>query len=156
MNEANSERKIWIDHPSSVLNYPYYAIYIILFYFGLKLAWPTVIVPLAAWLWKYYGLKSTRYELTDQRLFVHTGMFSVKSQFIELYRIKDYLIEQPWYLRWFNLSHLTLKPVNSGDESIFLKAVPNPIEIRDEIRHYAESKRDKQRNIDFENWTPAP
>lgn len=146
------ERKIWTDHPSSVLNYPMYAIYTFFILIGLKISIPTILGPLGFWYWKHKELKSTRYELTSERLFVKTGMFSQNMDSIELYRIKDYKISQPWYLRYFNLSDLILQPVNSNNAPVLLRAVPNPTELRDEIRFYAEQLRDKKRNQDLEQW----
>jgi len=146
------ERKIWTDHPSSVLNYPMYAIYSFFIFIGLKISIPTILGPIAFWYWKHKELKSTRYELTSERLFVKTGMFSHKHESIELYRIKDYKIDQPWYLRYFDLSDLILQPVNSNNQPVRLRAVENPAELRDEIRFYAEQLRDKKRNQDLEQW----
>ena len=75
MNEEN----IWEGSPSQWTNFSFYILCVILtaaFGLGLLLA-----------LWKYFDTYFNKYEITDQRIVEHKGIFSKTSDEIELFRV---------------------------------------------------------------------
>ena len=68
-----------------------------------------LLVP-ALWAgWRYLVVKCRVYELTSQRLRLYEGVINRKIDEIELYRVKDTNIEQPFWFRMFGLGVLNLK-----------------------------------------------
>jgi membrane protein YdbS with pleckstrin-like domain len=147
---ATGEAELWRGHPSQVLNF---SIYI---FWGLVLAlalvvvgtivygeshfWSAVIfgaVALIAFIQvavAYLHLRAVEYVVTTQRVRVVSGIFSKDIQEIELFRVKDTLANQSFFLRLFGLGTIT---VLSGDEShprIVLSGVPQAIELRERLR----------------------
>lgn len=49
---------------------------------------------------------TVKYQFSNQRIFVYSGILSRTRQEMELYRIKDYKIFSPFYLRIFFLSNV--------------------------------------------------
>ncbi len=148
------ERKIWESSPSQVMNWSTYGMCILVGFLVIGSAPGFIIFPIVYAGWKWYELNQTRYELTSERFFYKSGLMTKEERSVELYRIKEFLIEQPWYLKIFNLSHITLCTSNPLDLNVELYGIHNAEALRDEIRKYAELARDKKRvrEIDFENW----
>jgi len=148
------ERKIWESSPSQVMNWGTYGACIVGAFLMISSAPQLMLLPAAYAGWKWYELVQTRYELTTERFFYRTGILNKEERSVELYRIKEYLIEQPWHLKIFNLAHMTLCTSNPLDMNVELYGVHNAEALRDEIRKYAELARDKKRvrELDFEFW----
>ena len=84
---------LWEDRPSQISNFWTY----------LLLFW-TIIFPVIA----YLKTRFTKYELSIERLKIKKGILSQNIEETELYRVKDYSIFKPFFLRIFGLGHLVL------------------------------------------------
>jgi uncharacterized membrane protein YdbT with pleckstrin-like domain len=78
--------------------------------------------------------RSKRYELTTQRLRVTTGLLSTTTQEIELRRVRDTVVVQPFFLRMMGLGHVTLLSADSSTPRVTLDAVPDPTRLQSTIR----------------------
>lgn len=117
--------------------------YFMFFRWELALAW-MVAVALAIG-WKYLSVRSQHYELTSERLKTKTGIFSKTTHELELYRVKDIMFEQPFFLRLFGLGNVVLMTSDESTPVLVIKAIPNADNWREELRRCAEERRDKKR-----------
>jgi membrane protein YdbS with pleckstrin-like domain len=149
---AAPEQELWHGHPSQVLNFDVYAFWAIVLIVALVVAvalvysqecpqeWAIVlfgIVALVALIITaaaYFHLRAIEYVVTTQRVRVVSGIFSKDVQEIELFRVKDTMARQSFFLRLFGLGTITIL---SGDERhprIVLSGVPQAIELREKLR----------------------
>lgn len=83
----------------------------------------------------------TSYELTDERLIVSSGILSRIREEIELYRVKDYKVIEPLYLRVFGLSNIELITSDRTTHIVYLKAISDGHKLTDMIRENVEKMR---------------
>ncbi len=110
------------------------------------------IVCLFPWLAKVISTKFYNYRLTSQRLKVATGVFSRHTDVLELYRIKDMSLKQPFIMRLFGLSNVILLTSDRTTPEVELKAIRKGEQVSTTIRNLVETLRDSKRvrEVDFE------
>jgi uncharacterized membrane protein YdbT with pleckstrin-like domain len=155
----NEETKIWTGNPSQILNLPVFLICALaagalvvaglLFNLlpppmGLVLA-GLAIVPIAIALWRWIATRCERYELTSERLLLTKGVFSRKTETLELYRVKDYALVEPFWMRVFNLGDVVLTTTDDNNQRVLLRAVHGAKPLSDDIRKNVEVCRDRKR-----------
>ena len=135
MKDENNT-KIWSGRPSQLVN----------FYTYLLLFW-TIIFPLIA----YLKTRFTIYELTKTRLRLKTGIFSQQIEDTELYRVRDYSIDKPFWFRIFGLGHIKILTSDKSNPEITLYAVSKIESTAELIRQNVEVARKKSgtREIDY-------
>jgi hypothetical protein len=89
-------------------------------------------------LWNCLAMYSIRYVLTDERLMIYSGILDQEEKQIELYRINDYKVFSPFFLRIFGMGNIILYSTDNFTPSFTLFAVKNPIDIKDIIRSNVE------------------
>ena len=130
------EQHIWSGTPSQVINLGSYILSIIF-------CW--LVIPLFFLLWNFLVVKNTKYELTSQRLKTRTGVINKYTDELELYRIQDYQIEQPLFLRLFSLYNIILITSDHSHPKVIIKAVSNGDWLQDEIRKNVEECKSNRR-----------
>lgn len=156
---SENEQIIWQGKPSQILNFNAYllasivALLIIIFSFVWQgwLFW-FIIFPLAFAFHKFLVINSINYELTSERIRVITGIFSKNFEEIELYRVRDYSIIQPFFLRIFSLGNVLLKTSDKTMPDLTLTAIRDFIEVKDKIRERVEVLR-KEKDIKEIDYT---
>ena len=103
------------------------------------------ILPFFIALWKWLRTKTTRYHLTTERLQMSYGIFSRKTEDLELYRVKDYQLSEPFMMRLFGLADILLTTMDEQNNTVYLKAIPDGKGLRDVIRKHVELCRDRKR-----------
>ena len=96
---------------------------------------------------KYFETKCTNIKISNQKITIKSGILFRKTNFIELYRIRDIQIEQPLWLRLFRLANLKLLSNDKTDPVIVIEAIKNIEYITSKIRKYVEIARNKNRRI---------
>ena len=131
-----SDKVVWTARPSQYLNI---FVYILFFW--------TIIGPLMA----YLAIRFTIYEVTEQRFIQKTGVLNQKIDELELYRVRDYRIEKPLYLRIFGLGNLILVTSDKSDPRVAILAIKDVENLRDKIRNSVEIARKKTgtKEVDF-------
>ena len=111
------------------------------------------LICLAPGLWQMLNTRFYNYELTSERLKLTTGILSRNTDVMELYRVKDMNLAQPFILRLFGLSNVTLITSDRSMPVFVLRAIRNGTEVLDIVRNHVESLRDKKRvrEVDFED-----
>lgn len=128
---------LWKDTPSQLSNFWTYV-----FFF-----W-TIIVPILV----YLKTRFTNYELDAERLRVKKGILSQNIEETELYRIKDYSIFKPFFLRIFGLGNLILTTSDKNNKHVTILAVKEVEKLKDLIRDQVEKRRRATgtKEVDFE------
>ena len=113
-----AENLLWSGTPSQVTNFGAFVIW------GL-LACTLVLAPIALFviLWKYLVVKNQVYELTNQRLKMHSGVLSKRIEELELYRVRDTQFEQPFFLRLFGLGNVILLTTDTSSPEVIVPAL---------------------------------
>jgi uncharacterized membrane protein YdbT with pleckstrin-like domain len=158
------EKPVWQGNPSQLLNLHIFLMCLLLggvllfgaIYFrqNLSAPWPYVIgglalIPFGVALARYLQTKFWRYELTSERLRIRQGVFSRRTDEIELYRVKDYVLSEPFALRMFGLGDIVLTTTDDANRTVLLKAVRRPTSLRDEIRRHVRGSPPGQRRADY-------
>ncbi|MCD6500325.1 MAG: PH domain-containing protein [Deltaproteobacteria bacterium] len=102
--------------------------------------------------WKWLVVRHTIYELTSQRLRLRRGVINKRVDQLELYRVKDYRVDEPLFLRMLSLSNVVLETSDKTDPVLVLAAVRDGETIQNLIRNQVEHLRDRKRvrEIDFD------
>jgi len=139
----SEERDVWVGTPSQVINLGSFILLGLFFW---------LIFPLFMILWKWLTVKNTKYELTTQRLRTRHGILNKKIDELELYRVRDYKLDQPLFLRLFSLGNIILITSDKSHPQVILTALPNGEELKEQLRTFIEECRSKKRvmEVDFE------
>ena len=79
-------------------------------------------------------LSFTRYALSEDRLFLSVGFFSIKDEEILLYRIRDISTSRSLWQRIFGVGTITVVSSDKTAPTLLLKNVKNPLDVK-ELRH---------------------
>jgi uncharacterized membrane protein YdbT with pleckstrin-like domain len=111
-----------------------------------------LIVPIFIALWRYLQTKNKIYELTTERLKITEGVFSKTTNTLELYRVKDLEMRQPFLYRIFKVENIAVNTTDSSSPFVFLEAIPSTVGFADKMRNKVEAVRMQKRvrEIDIE------
>lgn len=143
LRELNPDEPIvWMGKPSQAVNL---AAYILCFLF----CW--MIFPFFIAYYLYLQTKHTVYVITDQRLRVYSGVFIKRIDDVELYRVKDTIFLQPFFLNWFGLSNIQLITSDATWGNAMLAGITRGRMLREKIRCTVEIAREKKgvREVDY-------
>jgi uncharacterized membrane protein YdbT with pleckstrin-like domain len=156
----DEETTVWQGSPSQVLNLHIFllcalaaaGLVAVAAIFRDQLGYPTVyfvagaaIIPIAVAFIKWLQTRFRRYELTTERLRMSRGVLSRQTDEIELYRVKDYVLHEPFSLRLFGLGDIALTTTDDANPKVLLNAVHQPSALRDQIRKHVEIRREAKR-----------
>jgi uncharacterized membrane protein YdbT with pleckstrin-like domain len=109
-----------------------------LIYIGLAL-------PLLYAVWRWFLLRSRHYELTTQRVRLRQGLFSKRTDEMELYRVKDVTVFEPFWQRLFGLGNIIITAHDASTPTLVLEALPGAAQTREALRNAIEDCRDRKR-----------
>jgi uncharacterized membrane protein YdbT with pleckstrin-like domain len=111
-----------------------------------------LIVPVFIAVARYLQTKNKIYELTTERLKITQGVFSKVTETLELYRVKDIEVRQPFIYRMFGLENIHVRTSDLSSPSILIDAVPSMVTLGDKMRNQVEAVRQlkRVREIDIE------
>lgn len=99
-----------------------------------------VIVIKACWL--YFVLRNIEWVLTTERFIYTVGVFSKRTENLELYRIKDITIRKPFFFRLFGYGVIDLITSDRTDPNLSnIGAVKNPDDLFQLFRKYIERQK---------------
>jgi len=136
---SSDESTVWQGRPSQVVNFKYYLACLL-------------IIPIPFAFWKWLQTRCFSYELTTQRLRIAQGVFSRTTDELELYRIKDLSLVQPFFLRLFSLGNVVLLTSDRSTPKLTIEAVADAGDLHEKLRRLVEELRDRKRvrEVDFE------
>ncbi len=111
-----------------------------------------LILPIVAATKRFLTTKTTVYELTTERLKTSEGVFSKVTDTLELYRVKDIEVRQPFLLRMAGLEDVHLQTSDASSPLVIVSAVPQAVSFGDKTRNQVEAIRSQKgvREIDVE------
>jgi uncharacterized membrane protein YdbT with pleckstrin-like domain len=151
-----AETTLWKGHTSQWVHFWYY-FFCVLIAIGIAvgatvaalptggLAYAALIIPMLMWLIRWWITKCTSYELTSQRLKIATGILNRKLDELELFRVKDYAMDQPLFLRLVGLGNLTLVTSDASTPTVAIRAISNVEDLREKLRTAVQAERDRKR-----------
>lgn len=161
---AGAENTLWSGHTSQWVHFWYYFLCVLLaaaIAVGATiLALPTgalsyaaLIIPVIMWLIRWWVTKCTTYELTTQRLRIRSGVLNKRVDELELFRVRDYSMEQPLLLRLVGLGNLTMVTSDATTPTVAMKAIPDVEAVREKLRTAVQAERDRKRvrQLDVDN-----
>jgi uncharacterized membrane protein YdbT with pleckstrin-like domain len=113
-----------------------------------------LIVPIFIAIWTALKLNSIRYQLTTERLQITEGIFSKRTEQIELYRVKDLTLESPFIYRIFSKGNILFFTSDHTLQNFSLEAISNADGVMDVVREHVELCRERKRvrEIDIESF----
>lgn len=96
---------------------------------------------------RYLGmpLSFTRYAMSEDRIFMSIGFFSVKDEEVLLYRVRDISVVRTLWQRMFGVGSITVSSSDKTTPTIVLKNVKNPVEVKELIHENVEELKIKRR-----------
>jgi membrane protein YdbS with pleckstrin-like domain len=89
-----------------------------------------VVLLLVVWI----GVKSTSYRLTTQRLFVRRGWLGKHVNELELYRVKDVVMDQGGFQRLLGYGTVTVLSADDSTPEVDLARISSPGKVKELIR----------------------
>src|SRR6266478_4919844 len=111
-----------------------------------------LIVPIFIALSRYLQTKNKIYELTTERLKITEGIFSKVTETLELYRVKDIEVLQPFIYRIVGLENIKVNTSDLSSPVILMDGISQKIGLADKLRNQVEIIRaqKKVRELDIE------
>jgi len=111
-----------------------------------------LVVPIFMALARYLQTKNKIYELTTERLKTSDGVFSKKTDTLELYRVKDLETRQPFLYRLVGIENVQVNTSDISSPSVLIEAIPCAAALDDNVRNHVEAIRAQKgvREIDVE------
>ena len=129
---AESESLIWEGSSSQWSNFPLYFLCALFFW---------LVIPGFIALWRWIDTKCFIYRVTTDRVVMTRGVFSKRTDELELYRVKDTTLLEPFWLRLVSLGHIDLTTSDRSTPAVRIRAIPNPGELREQLRRNVERLR---------------
>jgi uncharacterized membrane protein YdbT with pleckstrin-like domain len=135
-----SEQTIWQGHSSQVKNF-----------------WPFVscllVIPIPWALYRWLVVKTTTFQLTTERLITERGILNKTTDTLELYRVRDLQVTQPFWTRLFGLENIHLLTADTSTPSVLIDCVPAALGLPDKFRVQVEASRmaKRVRTVDLED-----
>ena len=90
-------------------------------------------------------LSFTRYAMTEDRFFLETGLFSIRTEEVLLYRVRDISFERNLGQRLFGVGSIRLVSSDKTMPEIIIKNVKHPIEVKELFHRQVEEMKMKRR-----------
>jgi uncharacterized membrane protein YdbT with pleckstrin-like domain len=103
-----------------------------------------LVIPIPWAIWEWLKVKCRVFNITSERLIIDEGVFNKSQETLELYRIRDMLVKQPFWLRLFGLENIHLIATDITTESVVLDYIPSNLALRDKLRVQVEECRRKK------------
>ena len=111
------------------------------------------VIPVFFAFWKALKVRTTRVQVTTERITTTVGIFSRHKWDIELYRVKDTTLHEPFLLRLVRRANILIVSSDRTSPTVALRALPNAEWLRQQIRSNVERLRLKRgvREMDVEH-----
>jgi uncharacterized membrane protein YdbT with pleckstrin-like domain len=159
------ETLVWRGTPSNWTNFGTYLFCLLLAggvvaaYYLVTPPQPLILLglalPLIWMLSSWIGIRCRRYEVTSERVKITTGLLSRRTNEIELYRVRDYSVVEPFWLRLVGCGDVVLVTADRTSPNFVLHAVPSAATLKDQIRAHTERMRQRRGVRDLEIDPPA-
>lgn len=90
-------------------------------------------------------LSFTRYALSEDRLFLSVGFFSIKDDEVLLYRVRDITTSRNLWQRLFGVGTVTVISSDKTQPTLVLKNIKNPVRVKELIHASVEEMKLRRR-----------
>ena len=145
------ETVLWKGSPSQWTNFGTFlfclllAIGIVAAYFLVpnapSLIFACLAVPVLFAFSKWWQTRSQTYEITSERIRTSSGLLSRRTTELELYRVRDYTVVEPFWLRLIGRGNLIIETADRTTSHLVLRAVPTVNVLKDKVRAHTERMR---------------
>ena len=90
-------------------------------------------------------LSFTRYALSEDRLFLSVGLFSVRDDEMLLYRVRDITTRRSLWQRMFGVGSVSIVSSDKTQPTLVLKNIKNPLTVKETIHQQVEQMKLKRR-----------
>ncbi len=90
-------------------------------------------------------LSFTRYSLSEDRLFLSVGCFSIKDDEVLLYRVKDISVSRTFWQRIFGVGTISISSADKTTPTLVLKNVKKPIYVKELLHAQVEEMKIRRR-----------
>lgn len=96
---------------------------------------------------RHFGLplSFTRYAMSEDRLFLSTGLFSIRDDVVLLYRVRDIDTRRSLFQRTFGVGTIIVMSTDKTSPNLVLKNVKDPVMVRELIHNQVEEMKMKRR-----------
>jgi membrane protein YdbS with pleckstrin-like domain len=156
---SQEESTVWQGTPSQLVNIKVWLICSLVVLIAIYLAfahswqWIALSIPAIAWVsWVNLETKHHVYRLSTERLSLTSGVISKRHDDLELYRVKDTTLEEPFLMRIFQLGNIVLDTSDRSTPQVRIHAIREAKHVREILRTNIEELRTekKVREVDFE------
>lgn len=109
-----------------------------------------LVLPFGFMFVRWLQTRSIVYEVTSERIRFSTGVFSRKSNELELYRVRDYTVVKPFLLRLVGRGNIVLTSADRSTPVTVMRAIPDVDSLKDKIRTHTENMRQRRGVRDLE------
>lgn len=101
--------------------------------------------------WRYLVVSCTVYEITNERIKHRYGVLNKTTNELELYRVRDYQLQQPFWLRLVGCGNVVVISADRTTSELVLWAMADSEKIVNTLRELVEANRRAQgvRNLDM-------
>jgi uncharacterized membrane protein YdbT with pleckstrin-like domain len=142
------EQVVWQGKSSQLVNLRNFVVYsiisIVLIYLGSRFSvyiMGGALICVAKMLYDWCYTNTALYILTNQRIIHRSGVLDKTTFEIELYRVKDALLFEPLFLRFFSLGNIKLSSSQKSTHNFMIEAVAHSTSLRETIRKLVEKRR---------------
>lgn len=90
-------------------------------------------------------LSVTRYAMSEDRIFLSVGFFSIKDEEVLLYRIRDINTSRTLWQRIFGVGTVTVASSDKSMPTLVLKNIKKPLEVKELLHSQVEDMKIKRR-----------
>ncbi len=87
----------------------------------------------------------TKYKLTDEKLMIKSGFFSINEEEVRLYRIMDMTLERSLEQRIFGLGTIKCNSADKSTPIFYIKRIKNSENVKNMLSDMVEQQRIKKR-----------
>lgn len=103
-----------------------------------------VVILILAYILKYLYIKSITYTITDEQIHFKRGLFTITTDYIELYRVQDFTVVRSFLLRFIGGMSFRMDTMDKSHPVFELKGIPKS-DIDMYIRNLVERERMRKR-----------
>jgi uncharacterized membrane protein YdbT with pleckstrin-like domain len=104
-----------------------------------------LVIPIPWAIVRWLQVKTTTYRLTTERLITERGIFNKTTDTLELYRVRDLQITQPFFQRLFGLQTIHLLTADTSTPCVIIDYIPTTAGLPDKLRTQVEETRMRKR-----------
>jgi membrane protein YdbS with pleckstrin-like domain len=145
----SDESTVWTGSPSQWLNFGWFSACLIgaagfiaaAVFLSLPVVAAGAVIPAVLAISKMLTVRTTRIKVTTERITTTVGIFSRRKWDLELYRVKDTTLEEPFLLRLVGQASIQIISSDRTSPIIMLRALHNAEWLRQQIRANVERLR---------------